>query len=258
MDEIDLRHDDVVEEALAELLIAVDQLDRSHRDARIRHREEDETDAFPLGHIEVRSDEAEHPVRVMRARGPDLRAVHKVVVALVLGARLQGSKVRTGVRLGIALAPTVLAARDLGKMARLLVLGAVFEQCRTDHGETVSAEGKRRPRREHLFSEHVLLVGGHIRAAVFLRPGGGRVAVLEARLGPTPRVVGIVEGGFPTAVVDLARASQSRRQVFFDPRARLGAKFGQCAHASPLLVASTLSKRLAARVAPYARNGHRK
>src|ERR1041384_1099108 len=66
----------------------------------------------------------------MRARGPHLLAVDQEMVALVHGPGAQAGKVGAGARLGIALAPDLVAAEDLWQIALLLLLGAPVDQGR--------------------------------------------------------------------------------------------------------------------------------
>ena len=77
--------------------------------------------------------QAENPVGVVGVRRPDLLAGDDEIIAVAFGAGLQRGEVRSGVRLGIALAPADQARGDLRQMLLLLRLGAVFQQRRPEH-----------------------------------------------------------------------------------------------------------------------------
>ena len=91
---------------------AGDQLDRPRLDARLVHVDQQEGDALVLLGLRVGAHQAEAPVGVLRAGGPDLLAVDQPVVALVLALGLQAGEVGAGAGLGVALAPAQLAADD--------------------------------------------------------------------------------------------------------------------------------------------------
>ena len=62
--------------------------------------------ASPIG-----AGQHEDPVGQMAGRGPDLLAVDRPLVAVERGSTTEVAEVGAGVRLGVALAPDVLAAR---------------------------------------------------------------------------------------------------------------------------------------------------
>ena len=77
----------------------------------------------------------EAPVGMMRGRGPDLLAVHHVMVAVALRRGLQRGEVGSGARLGKALAPPIVEVGGARQEALLLLLGAELDQHRADHGD---------------------------------------------------------------------------------------------------------------------------
>ena len=104
----------VGEEGLAERAVAGDQLDRPGFDAGLVHIDQHEGDALVLLGLGVGAHQAEAPVGVLGAGGPDLLAVDDPVVAGVLALGLQGGEVGARAGFGIASASfTMDASRDL-------------------------------------------------------------------------------------------------------------------------------------------------
>jgi len=60
----------------------------------------------------------------MRPGGPDFLAVDDEFVADNLGAGSQRGEIRTGARLGIALAPDLLGGQDFRQIAFFLLVGS--------------------------------------------------------------------------------------------------------------------------------------
>jgi hypothetical protein len=111
-DEVRLRHGDVVEEDLVEVPVAVHEHERTDGDPGRSHVEQQVADPGVLRRVRVRPRQHEHPVGEVRARCPDLLAVHDEVVAAVLRPRAQAREIRAGAGLGIALAPDVVGSED--------------------------------------------------------------------------------------------------------------------------------------------------
>ena len=132
-DHVGLRYAHIIEEGLAKRRAARNQENRLGRDALGGHVEQDETDAVMLFGSRIGPHQTEDPVGEVRVRGPYLLAVDDEVVAVALGAGLQRCEVRSGVRLGITLAPADQASRDFRQMLLLLRIGAVFQQRRSEH-----------------------------------------------------------------------------------------------------------------------------
>ena len=82
-DEVLLRHDDILEEHLVEMPVAVQQYQRPHRDPRRLHVDQQIGDAVMLRRVRVGAHQQKAPIGEMRARGPHLLAVDQEMVALV-------------------------------------------------------------------------------------------------------------------------------------------------------------------------------
>src|SRR6185437_5470310 len=126
-------HADIVEEYLVDLVVAADGQDRPRGDARRFHVDQDEADAVLLALAFVGADQREHAVGVVRMRGPDLGAVDDVIVAVAHRAGLQRGEVGARARLGIALAPVILAGKNPRQIKILLLLRAEADDDGTDH-----------------------------------------------------------------------------------------------------------------------------
>ncbi len=111
------------------------------------------------------------PVGEMRARGPHLLAVDEEMVALVDGAGAQTGEIGAGARLGIALAPDLVAGQDFRQIALLLFLGAPMDQRRAQQAHADRAGQDRRAGAEILLVEDDLLHEAGAAPAIFLRPG---------------------------------------------------------------------------------------
>ncbi len=121
----------------------------------------------------ARAHEAEDVIREMRVRGPDLRAVHDVVVAVAHGARLQAREIRTRSGFRIALTPVVLAGEHLRQVTRLLFIARVCEQRGRQQVRTL-IEHARRAGARALLAEDEQLCGRPAGAAVLRRANAPR------------------------------------------------------------------------------------
>ena len=132
-----------------------------------------------LGGVGVGADEAEHLVGAVAAGGPDFLAVDDVVVAVADGAGLERGEVGAAARLGVALAPDVLAGGDLGQVLGLLLVVAVDDQGGADHADAEAAgAGVGRAVVAELLVEDHLLGDRGAEATVLGGPGGGNPAAL--------------------------------------------------------------------------------
>ena len=107
-----------------------------------------------LGCIEIGAHQGEHPIGVGRTRGPGLLPVDQEVVALILRARAQRGEIRTGVRLGVTLAPLHFTAGDSGQVFGALLIGAELEQRRADHADTHAHQRRASTNCGHFLSQH--------------------------------------------------------------------------------------------------------
>ena len=94
-----------VEEHLAELRGAGELADRADRDARLAHRDEQVGQARAAPRPRLGAGEDEAPVGHVRQRRPHLLAGDHPLVAVAGGRGGHRGQVRTGARLGVALAP---------------------------------------------------------------------------------------------------------------------------------------------------------
>ena len=105
----------------------------------------------------------------MGMRRPDFRAIADEGVAIVFGRHGQLGQVGPGMRLGIALAPEVLARQDAGQVIVLLFRRAVADQRRAAHADAHGAE-RRSACPRHLDIEDVVLGDRPVAAAILDRP----------------------------------------------------------------------------------------
>ena len=165
------RHPDVVEEGFAERRIPGDQQDRLCGHALRGHVEQDEADAVMLLGRGVGAHQAKDPVGVVGIARPDLLAVDDVIVAVALGAGLQGGEVRSGVRLGVALAPADLAAAICGRCSGFCASVPYFSSAGPSIQMPKLDSGERAPIGVHLLAQRPC-ASPRIEpaAAVLLRP----------------------------------------------------------------------------------------
>ena len=171
------------------MVAAVDRDDRSDRDARRLHVDQQERDPLlPLLRLRIGAHQTEAPIGVVRGRGPDLLAVDDVVVPVALGGGLERGEVRPGARLGEPLAPPIVDIGGARQKPLLLLLGAELDQHRPDHRDV---------ERRHFggwrllvfFKEDHALYRCPTGAAMLLRPAvGGPIAPVQDAL-PSDGVV---------------------------------------------------------------------
>src|SRR6266404_4387046 len=169
-DQVGLRDLHVHEEHLVEVAVAVQQHEGAHRDAGGRHVHQQVADAAMLGRARVGAHEQVDPVRELRARRPHLLAVHHEVVPPLLRPRAEAREVGARARLGVALAPDVVAAQDARQVALLLRLGAPFDDGGPRHADAGVAGQHRGARPEALLVVDDLLHQGGPASAVRFRP----------------------------------------------------------------------------------------
>src|SRR3546814_7905505 len=86
---------DIVEKDFIGITAAVDRFDRPHGDAGRFHIDEQEGDALLLAAAIVGAHQREHPVGMLRLRGPYLLAVDHIGVAIAIGPCLERREVRS-------------------------------------------------------------------------------------------------------------------------------------------------------------------
>ncbi len=130
-----LGHAHVTQEGLAEFLVAGKVTDRPQLDSRRAGFGQQEADAFLLLGLLVGAHQHEDVRGVLGQRGPGLLAVDDEMIAVQHRLGAQAGEVGAGVRLGVALAPDMLAGENLRQVVGLLFLGAVLDQQRPDHDD---------------------------------------------------------------------------------------------------------------------------
>src|SRR5262249_53395979 len=110
------------------------------------------------------------PVGDGTARRPDLLAVDDVMIAGVLGARLQTREIGPRVRLRVQLAPDLFGRQHLLEVALLLRLGAVHDDRGPDEPDAEAVDRGRRADAGILVLQDGLLHRRRAPAAVLLGP----------------------------------------------------------------------------------------
>ena len=153
-------------------MFARERDDRVNLDARQGHVEQEESDTLLRLAVKARTHEAEHHVRVVRMRGPDLGAIKDIVVTVGFSLKAETGQIRSRTRLGIALTPIVLASEDARQIMGFLLGRSVPDDAWANHGEAHGRQG-RCPCPRTFGSKDIALHLGPARAAIFDRPGGG-------------------------------------------------------------------------------------
>src|SRR5689334_21031968 len=213
-----LRHLHVGEKGLAERRVAADQLDGAYLHARRFHVDQEERDAFMLLGV-VGAHEAETPIGILRAAGPDLLAIDEIVIALVDALCAQRCKIGSRAGLGIALAPPNFTLHDSRNVLFLLLLTAIFEQGRAEHHHAHTADRIESADAVHLLLQHARLRGRKAAAAILLGIGWRAPTLVAHRLLPLREV----SAAFRAILVDHhgGLALQRGRKILFQPLARL-------------------------------------
>ncbi len=214
----------VGEEHLVEVRTARHLAEGTDLDPGSLHVDEEVGDARVLGGVGIGAGQ-EHPAAgVVRARRPDLLAVHDPLVTVAHGGRAQPREVRAGPRLGEQLAPDLLAGQQRGEPAGALLVGAVRDDGRSTHGGADAEHVIGDVERLRLVPPHHLLDEGRVAAPVRARPADGGPTVGR---GATLVVAGAGEG---LVAVDLhtqdardaaARVRRPRGCVGTEPAAAL-------------------------------------
>ena len=173
-----------------------------------------------LGAIGVGAHEAQAVVGVMRARGPDLLAVHREVVVVDLGARREAREVAAGARLAHSQTPGDLGAQRGQQVLLLQELAAVVEDGRRDDPESLRIGGALDRDLRHLLVVDELLHRREVAAAELRRPAGHEQAGVEQLALPAARPAGEMRGARRRLGAHLLGA----RAVRGEPRAQLAAK----------------------------------
>ncbi len=122
----------VVEKDLVEFRCAGELLDRTHGDAGLVERDQEEAQTGMSCRPLLRPRYHEHPLRDMRQRGPDLLAVDDPLTVLDTGIRRDPGEVGACTGFGVTLRPQLGDVDDARQEALLLLLRAVRDERRTE------------------------------------------------------------------------------------------------------------------------------
>ena len=170
------RHDDVVEEQLAELGVAGDLRHRPQLHAGRSHVDDQHRDPAVLRPGVVRAGQHAAPARELPPGDPGLLPAEHEVVAAVLSAGSQRREVGAGVGLGEALAPDLVGGQDRRDVPAPLLVAAEAQQRRPEHVEADDVRELRRAGGRELLVDDDLLGGRPAAAAELERPGAADVA----------------------------------------------------------------------------------
>ena len=140
-----------------------------HGDARRFHVDQQEGDAGLRLCRRIGADQAKNPVGMLRQRRPGLVAVDDVMVAVAHRLGADRCEVGARARLGITLAPPVLAGEDPRQKFLLLRFVAERIDDRADHGDA-ERQWRQRPGTGRLLFEDEALRDRPAGATIFLRP----------------------------------------------------------------------------------------
>ena len=146
-----------------------------------------------LRRLGIGANQSEHPVRVLRATGPDFLTVNDELITVEYCLGLQTCKVGAGTGLRIPLTPLGFAGNDFRDMSLALFVGTHFQDGRSDHRQTHAGGGRQCLNASHFFRKHFLM--GRIQAttAVFGRPRRGSPAASQGAVAPFDCSVGAIE-----------------------------------------------------------------
>ena len=179
-----------------------------------------------FGDFAIRADQTEDPIRLVCVRGPDLGAVHQIVVALVFGLGLQSGQVGSMAWFRVTLTPANLAAGNFGQILQLLFLTGEFQQCRAEHPDAKALQGWARLDASQFFVEDLVLVGRQPAAAILRWPSRYRPAFLSHAFQPQLglRINPLLSASAPDHFVLRGRCAHGSRTVVFQPGSGLFSK----------------------------------
>jgi hypothetical protein len=143
---------------------------RFHRNAGCLHVDQQEADALLFArYIGRGADQTENPVRELRQRSPEFRAVDDEVVTIPVGAGLERRQIGSASGFRVSLAPPHIAFEDIGQKSLLLLLSAEGVNNRANHAQA-EWNDIRHVGIGHLGIENVFLYEAPASAAVFDGP----------------------------------------------------------------------------------------
>src|ERR1039457_4499302 len=120
--------------------------------------------------VVIGAHQQENVIGELRRRSPDLLPINDEVVTFFDRASLQRGEIGARARLGITLAPDLIARDDLRKIAFLLFLGAPVNQGGAEQAGAHSNWRKRRAGAREFLVVNEILENAGAAAAVFFRP----------------------------------------------------------------------------------------
>ena len=168
-DQIVGRNPYVVEEELADLVLAGQIQNRTHRDARRVEIDDQTAQPAMFRRAGIGAHQGKHPLRVMSPGLPDLVAVDDEVIAVETRGCFHRREVGSRIGFGIALRPFHLGAQNSGQMVRLLRFGPEIGDDRPDEIEPHGNQ-HRHPDPDHLLGQDELLVERCPHSADLSRP----------------------------------------------------------------------------------------
>ena len=185
-----LRHDDVVEEQLAELGMTGDLGHRPDLDAWGVHVDDQHRDALvprPVCEDILGPREYPAPARELAPGHPCLLTAESEVVLMFDRAGAKRREVGSRVGLGEALTPDFLRRQDRRDVATTLLVAAEAQERRTEHVEADDVHEFRRARGREFLVDEDLLDRRVPAAAELTRPRAAHVSGLVAAALPAPQ-----------------------------------------------------------------------
>ncbi len=136
------------EKDFVEFAAAGDLHDGTGFNAGLIHRHQQERQTFMTLRAGLGASNDKAPMGNMRQRRPDFLSVNDPLVSIENGACLHIGEIRTGIRFGIALTPTLFTAQNWRKKTVALLFCAVRNQCRAQQVFThvIDTTGRLGPR----------------------------------------------------------------------------------------------------------------
>src|SRR5205823_5871020 len=133
--------------------IAGKRQNRAHLHTWLAHINEQKSDPLLWFDAAVSAYQAEDVIGKVRMSGPQLCAVHQVVVVFASCDRTQACEIRACARLGESLTPVMLAREDFWQVMRLLSWCAVGVQNRCEQLQPQHRQARRIGERTFLFED---------------------------------------------------------------------------------------------------------
>ena len=176
--------------------------------------------------LPIRPAEQNHVIRLVRARGPHLRAAHQPAALHPLRPRPRRRQVRARIRLAHPDAERATARRNPRQERLPLRLRPMPQDARPRLPLRNPVVPHRRARRQHLLQHHIALQRRALMPAILLRPGHPQPAARTHRL--AERRVGADPGLRPLLRRPLPQRIRQERPHLAPQRLRAGRGGGRC------------------------------